>query len=150
MPPQRQVRSILRQEAQSMGYSSAIHDELGGKSGMTIQDLGSIGEVVAALATLATLAYLALQIRQNTRSLRANSYQESVRSANDWSALFIQHPEAIAIFREGLKSPDELEPDGPSSSSISWRVFSATTTPPSDWRTMNWFRRTSPISTQAA
>ncbi len=41
---------------------------------MTIQELGSIGEFVAAIATLATLLYLAIQIRQNTRSVRAASY----------------------------------------------------------------------------
>ena len=40
---------------------------------MTIQDLGSIGELVAAIATVATLAYLAIQIRQNTKSVRAGS-----------------------------------------------------------------------------
>ena len=38
---------------------------------MTIQDLGSIGERLAAVATLATLFYLAVQIRQNTKAVRA-------------------------------------------------------------------------------
>jgi hypothetical protein len=40
---------------------------------VTVQDLGSIGELVAAIATVATLGYLAIQIRQNTRSVRASS-----------------------------------------------------------------------------
>ena len=40
---------------------------------MTIQDLGSLGELIAAVATVATLGYVALQIRQNTRSVRAAS-----------------------------------------------------------------------------
>ena len=35
---------------------------------MTIQDLGSIGE---PLADVATLFYLAVQIRQNTKAVRA-------------------------------------------------------------------------------
>jgi len=42
-----------------------------------IQDLGSIGEFVAAIATLATLIYLAIQIRQNTRAVKATSFMES-------------------------------------------------------------------------
>ena len=75
---------------------------------MTIQDLGSIGEVVAAIATVATLAYLAVQIRQNTRSLRANAYQESVRFANEWAALFVHHPETVALFQKGLSDPEAL------------------------------------------
>jgi hypothetical protein len=43
---------------------------------VTIQDLGSLGELIAAVATVATLAYLAIQIRQNTRSVRASSRLE--------------------------------------------------------------------------
>jgi hypothetical protein len=77
---------------------------------LTIQDLGSIGELIAALATVATLAYLAVQIRQNTRSLRASAYQDTVRAANEWGALFVHHPETVAIFREGVKDPDSLDP----------------------------------------
>lgn len=77
---------------------------------MTIQDLGSIGELVAALATIATLAYLAVQIRQNTNSLRATAYQNSVESANEWAHLFIHHPETVDLFRKGLLDPDSLEP----------------------------------------
>ncbi len=77
---------------------------------MTIQDLGSIGEFVAAAATVATLVYLAVQIRQNTLSMRASDYQDAVRSANEWGALFVHHPETVAIFRKGLARPDSLDP----------------------------------------
>jgi len=76
---------------------------------VTIQDLGSIGEFVAALATVATLVYLAVQIRQNTSSLRANAYQDTVRSSNDWAALFVHHPETTAIFLKGIENPRSLE-----------------------------------------
>jgi hypothetical protein len=81
---------------------------LGGES-VTIQDLGSIGEFVAALATVATLIYLAVQIRQNTTSLRANAYQETVRSSNDWGALFVDHPETTATFLKGITDPNSLD-----------------------------------------
>lgn len=43
---------------------------------MTIEQLGSIGEFIAAIATLATLAYLAVQVRQNTKALRASTFQQ--------------------------------------------------------------------------
>ena len=42
---------------------------------MTIQDLGSLGELIAAVATIATLVYLAMQIRQNTKQVRASTFQ---------------------------------------------------------------------------
>ena len=44
---------------------------------MTIQDLGSMGELIAAVATVATLVYLAIQLKQNTRALRSQTFQQS-------------------------------------------------------------------------
>ena len=44
---------------------------------MTIQDLGSLGELIAAVATVATLVYLAIQLKQNTRALRSQTFQQS-------------------------------------------------------------------------
>ena len=44
---------------------------------MNFQDLGSIGELIAAIATLFTLGYLAVQLRQNTRALRSQTFQQS-------------------------------------------------------------------------
>ena len=78
---------------------------------LTIQDLGNIGEFVAAIATVVTLVYLAVQIRQNTRSLTAAAHQDATRSANDWGALFIHHPETAALFRKGIADPTALDPE---------------------------------------
>ncbi len=50
---------------------------------VTIQDLGSLGELIAAIATVATLIYLAFQIRANTRSVRASSFQELDRGIRE-------------------------------------------------------------------
>ena len=44
---------------------------------LTIQDLGSIGELIAALATVITLGYLAIQLMQNTKALRSQTFQQS-------------------------------------------------------------------------
>ena len=42
---------------------------------MTVQDLGSLGELIAAVATVTTLVYLAIQLKQNTRELRSQTFQ---------------------------------------------------------------------------
>jgi len=42
---------------------------------MSLEDLGNIGEFVAAVSVVVSLIYLAVQIRQNTRSVRASTYQ---------------------------------------------------------------------------
>jgi hypothetical protein len=47
-----------------------------GKTRMTLQDWGSIGEILGAVAVLCSLIYLAVQIRQNTRSVEANTMQD--------------------------------------------------------------------------
>ena len=79
---------------------------------MTIQDLGSLGELVAALATIATLIYLAMQIRHNTVSVRASTYQALVESYSDFSLLVGRDPETARIFQLGLvRSPDISESD---------------------------------------
>ncbi len=73
---------------------------------MTVQDLGSIGELVAAIATIATLGYLAIQIRQNTRSVRAGSRLEI---ASGWRAHNRQllDPAVNRAYLQGLRAyPD--------------------------------------------
>lgn len=49
---------------------------------LTAQLLGNFGEFSGAIAVVLTLGYLALQIRQNTRSVRASSFQSGVDGIN--------------------------------------------------------------------
>jgi hypothetical protein len=52
---------------------------------MSLQDWGAFGEVLGAIAVFLSLIYLALQIRQNTRTVAANTIQnlsESYREMN--------------------------------------------------------------------
>ena len=73
---------------------------------MTIQDLGSLGELIAAVVTVATLAYLALQIRQNTKSVRASSRLDV---ASGWRAHNRQmlDPAVNRAYQQGLRAyPD--------------------------------------------
>ena len=44
---------------------------------MNLDDLGNLGELIGAVAVVISLAYLAVQIRQNTRSLRAAAFKTS-------------------------------------------------------------------------
>jgi hypothetical protein len=75
---------------------------------VTIQDLGSLGELIAAVATVATLAYLAIQIRQNTKSVRASSRLDV---ASGWRAHNRQmlDPAVNHAYQQGLR----LYPDLP-------------------------------------
>ena len=42
--------------------------------------IGAIGEIIGAIAVVVTLIYLAVQLKQNTSSVKANSYQGWVAS----------------------------------------------------------------------
>lgn len=42
---------------------------------MTLEDLGNLGEFLGAIGVIVTLVYLAVQVRQNTRMMRANVRQ---------------------------------------------------------------------------
>ena len=48
---------------------------------MTLEDLGNLGEFLGAIGVIVTLAYLALEIRQNTRMMRASIRQARADSA---------------------------------------------------------------------
>jgi hypothetical protein len=78
---------------------------------MTIENLGNIGEFVAAMATLITLAYLAVQIRQNTRAVRAASHHSVTDSFNHINSIIGTDPAAARIFRLGLEGLENLDED---------------------------------------
>ena len=78
---------------------------------MGIQDLGSIGELVAAFATIATLIYLAAQIRQNTTTVAASTYESVFTGYNDLNAVILSDPELARILETGLDDPQSLQED---------------------------------------
>ena len=45
---------------------------------MNWEAAGAIGEIISALAVFLTLIYLALQIRQNTKAVRASAIDASI------------------------------------------------------------------------
>ena len=73
---------------------------------MTIQDLGSLGELIAAVATVLTLGYLAVQLRQNTKALRSQTFQQSsmdmsltanaISCDNELASIIIKSNEGLA------------------------------------------------------
>ena len=73
--------------------------------------LGAIGEVVGAIGVIATLGYLAVQIRQNTGSIRASSFQEAVRDMAAASDVLASNADLARIWRTGQRDFDALNPE---------------------------------------
>jgi hypothetical protein len=70
---------------------------------MNWEALRAVGEIVGAVAVIATLGYLAVQIRQNTRSVRASMYQSLVESVVNFNTTFTQDSELARAYFQGLE-----------------------------------------------
>ncbi|MEM9620900.1 MAG: hypothetical protein AAF993_04575 [Pseudomonadota bacterium] len=77
---------------------------------MSIQDLGSLGELIAALATILTLIYLAIQVRQNTRALKASTFQSISSELIQNVQPVLMTPDMASIYAKSLNEPDSLSP----------------------------------------
>jgi hypothetical protein len=78
-------------------------------AGMNWEALGAIGEIVGAVAVILTFDYLAVQVRQNTRAIRAGAHQETTRDATDFVSGVADNADVARILRVGLKDWDNLE-----------------------------------------
>jgi hypothetical protein len=66
--------------------------------------LGNIAESVAALGVIASLIYLAVQVRQNTQSIRASTYEGMIRSSGEFLLPLIQDRDLARNFRARHRS----------------------------------------------
>ena len=73
--------------------------------------IGAIGEVVGALAVFITLGYLAVQIRQNTKAVRATALDSGVNSVNAVRVAMFENAEVASFYIRGLENPDKLPPE---------------------------------------
>ena len=76
---------------------------------MLLDDLGNVGEFLGSIAVVVSLLYLAVQIRQNTRSVRAAVYQEFTRESSQLAYLLVTDELAGRAFMVGLPTPGEVE-----------------------------------------
>ena len=72
---------------------------------MTLQDVGSVGELIGAIAVVFSLVYLAMQIRQNTKAVRIQTYQ-AIMDASNRLGDSMAAPDVDRIYRKGRKDPD--------------------------------------------
>jgi hypothetical protein len=78
---------------------------------MSLSDLGNLGEFVGAVAVVISLLYLAIQIRQNTRSLRASAHHSITAHIAELNRTIVENGDVAAILEAGLKDPAGLSPE---------------------------------------
>ncbi len=75
---------------------------------MNWEALGAIGETIGALGVVGTLVYLAVQIRQNTKTVRASTYQAVLDSSRSDNELILVYPHLERVYRVGRRDPSAL------------------------------------------
>jgi hypothetical protein len=88
-------------------------------SQFTLQDLGSLGEFVGALGVVVSLVYLAQQMRQNTTSVRAASFN----SMTENSIRILEHAFIDGDFADFLHRAEQ-DPSGLSPTElVRWNAY---------------------------
>ena len=75
---------------------------------MNWEALGAVGEVVGAVAVFATLVYLSIQLRQNTKSVRASALDASITAHFAIRQATYENPDLSALYLKGSNSPESL------------------------------------------
>jgi len=74
---------------------------------LTLSDLGNLGDFIGALAVVASLIYVGLELRRNTRTLRAQAHETMVSGYLSTTQMFAEH---AAILAKGMvSSPEEFQ-----------------------------------------
>ncbi len=78
---------------------------------MNWEALGALAESVGAVGVIATLIYLAVQVRHNTRAVRAATYDSFVGQFREWNEPFRSDPKLTSLFSRSLEEIEDLEPE---------------------------------------
>lgn len=78
---------------------------------MLLQDLGNIGEFVGALGVVVSLVYLARQMIQNTKSIRAASFNSMVENSIRLSEHSFRDSEFSTFLVRAQTDPEGLTPE---------------------------------------
>ncbi len=80
-------------------------------SQFTLQDLGSLGEFVGALGVVISLIYLAQQMRQNTTSVRAASFNSMTENSIRLLEYAIRDGDFTDFLHRAESNPSTLSPN---------------------------------------
>ena len=83
---------------------------------MTLEDLGNIGDFLGGIGVVLTLLYLALQIRQNTKQLKADTLaaetiaiEETTSDIARWIGEIVENRDLAELWSRGLLDTDQLD-----------------------------------------
>lgn len=78
---------------------------------MTLEEIYYISQIVAVIGIFASLIFVGLQVRQNTKALKATSHHAITDSFNAINNLIFSDPRAARLWRLGMAGADGLDED---------------------------------------
>lgn len=78
---------------------------------MTLEELAYVSQIVGVVAVLASLIFVGLQIRQNTKAIKATSHHAITDSFNAINNLIVSDPKVARLWRLGMAGTEGLEED---------------------------------------
>ncbi len=78
---------------------------------MTLNDAYLVSQIIAAILVAPTLLYLAVQVRQNTKQMRANASHQYLETNKDLNLALIENKQTAGVYRRGSEDFDALDAD---------------------------------------
>lgn len=78
---------------------------------MTLEELAYISQIIGVIAVLASLIFVGLQIRQNTKAIKATSHHAVTDSFNAINNIILSDPTVARRWRLALEGSKELDED---------------------------------------
>lgn len=75
---------------------------------MNLQLMAQLADLIGAITIVVSLIYVGIQVRQNTRSLRAENYAHALDRVAEMQARLSTNSELVRIFSTGLADPLSL------------------------------------------
>ena len=72
--------------------------------------VSAVASMLGALAVTTTVVYLAIQIRENTRATRSQTYQLATSALAEMAGIVGSDKELARIFSVGMTNPEKLDP----------------------------------------
>ena len=78
---------------------------------MNIEGMANYADVIGGIAVIVSLIYVGIQIRRNTRSTRAQTFQSAHESLASVALEIAKNPELALLAKRGLTAFDQLNDD---------------------------------------
>lgn len=75
---------------------------------MKLQDLSDLGEFISSVAVIVSLIYVAIQVRQNTSSIRTETFARALERVSAMQSTLFENGQLARLQAQGVLDPSKL------------------------------------------